>query len=57
VWRTDALGNLEGESGLPSAALLALPTVLCTARPRGATSNLEISPALKYALVANPGKR
>jgi hypothetical protein len=31
-----ALVNEEGESGLPLAALLALPTALCTAHPSGA---------------------
>lgn len=58
VPRTDALGNLEGESGLPLVALLALPTALRPARPSWVpTSNLELSPALKDAPVANPGER
>ena len=58
VRRTRRLGNLEGESGLPPTAPTALPAALRAARSQWTpTSNLELSPALKYALVANPGAR
>jgi hypothetical protein len=62
VRSTGALGNLEGESGLPPAAVDgAQPTAAakrcasCESGRHPVTCN--ISPALKHAPVANPGER
>ena len=51
-------GELRGGKRIADHGALGLCRRCCVRRTlTGATSNLEISPALKHAPVANPGKR